>query len=114
MHELGIAREICRVVGEAAAGREVTSVTVQIGVLSAVAAAALEFCIAEVAKDAGLGEPRILLATVAAAFECSCGASYTTEDPLEPCPSCGGYDRRITSGMDVVISQIELEEERTQ
>jgi hydrogenase nickel incorporation protein HypA/HybF len=114
MHELGIAREICRVVAEAAAGRQVASVTVEIGVLSGVAPSALDFCIAEVAKDAGLGEPKILLETVPAAFECSCGAKYAAEDPLVPCPSCGGYDRRITAGMDVVISQIELEEEKAQ
>ena len=114
MHELGIAREVCRVAAEVAAGRKVVSVTVQVGALAGVAPAALEFCLAEVARDAGLGEPEIVLENVPAAFECSCGATYAAEDPLEACPACGGYDRRITGGMDVVISQVELEEEKTQ
>lgn len=44
MHELGISRNIVAIVGEAAKGRRVRRITLEIGKLSGVMAHALEFC----------------------------------------------------------------------
>jgi hydrogenase nickel incorporation protein HypA/HybF len=44
MHELGISRNIVAIVGEAAAGRRVRRVTVEIGQRSGVMAHAVRFC----------------------------------------------------------------------
>jgi len=109
MHELGIAMDICRAVCEMAHGRPVTSITIDVGILAGVAVDALDFCIHEVARDAELGEPEIRINSIAPTMHCSCGADYTPEDILDACPSCGGYDRRIESGMDVVVSEVEVQ-----
>jgi len=111
MHELGIATEICQTVARLAGGRKLLAVTVDVGVLAGVAVDALEFCITEVARDTGLGEPEITIATLGATMECACGNRYTVTDPLDACPSCGGYSRKIASGLDIIIREIKVEEE---
>ena len=44
MHELGISRNIVAIVGEAACGRRVRRITLEIGKLSGVMPHAVEFC----------------------------------------------------------------------
>jgi len=56
LHELGIARDICRAAGEYAAGRKITFMKVEVGALAGVAADALDLCIRDVAREMGLGE----------------------------------------------------------
>ena len=110
MHELGIAADVCRAVADHAGGKRVRSFTVEVGALAGVSVDALDFCVREVAKDVGLGEPDVTIVLVPAEMKCSCGIEYAAEDVLDPCPSCGGYQRHITSGMDISIRDIELEE----
>jgi hydrogenase nickel incorporation protein HypA/HybF len=110
MHELGIARDIMRTVGEHAAGRKVLSVDVEVGPAAGVAVDALDFCIAEVAREMDFGEPRITIREVPAVLKCSCGKEYETSDLLEPCPSCGGYSREMKSGLDILIKEAVFED----
>jgi len=104
-----MARDICRAVAEKSPGRRVASMTVEVGALAGIAADALEFCISEVAREEGLGDPEVTVKPTATRVKCSCGAEYSTEDILQPCPSCGGYQREFLSGMDIVVSAVELE-----
>jgi len=110
MHELGIARDIMRTVAEHSGGRKILSVVVEVGPLAGVAVASLDFCIGEVSKEMGLGEPKITIREVPVKFKCECGAEYEATDPLDPCPSCGGYSRTILEGLDVVVREIEVED----
>jgi len=50
MHELGITRNIVAIVGEAAKGRRVVRVTLEVGALSGVMTDAIAFCFDVVAK----------------------------------------------------------------
>jgi len=111
LHELSIAIQICRAVAERAEGRRVASIDVEVGALSGVSADALDFCISEIAKAEGLGEPRVRISEAPAALKCECGEEYTTTDLLKECPSCGGYEREIISGMDIMIRACDLEDE---
>ena len=51
MHELGISRNIVAIVGEAANGRRVRRITLEIGKLSGVMPHAVEFCFDLAAED---------------------------------------------------------------
>ena len=51
MHELGISRNIVAIVGEAANGRRVRRITLEIGKLSGVMPHAIEFCFDLAAED---------------------------------------------------------------
>jgi len=111
LHELSIARNICRAAADYADGRHLASMRVEVGVVAGVAIESLEFCIDELAADAGLGSPEVEIAETPARLRCSCGQQYETTDLLEPCPSCGGYERDIISGEEIRIVSIELEGE---
>jgi len=50
MHELGITRNIVAIVGEAAAGRRVVRITLEIGTQAGIAADAIAFCFDVVAR----------------------------------------------------------------
>ncbi|MFX9216735.1 hydrogenase maturation nickel metallochaperone HypA, partial [Acinetobacter baumannii] len=54
MHELGISRNIVAIVGDAAKGRRVRRVTLEIGKLSGVMADAIVFCFETVAQGTAL------------------------------------------------------------
>jgi hydrogenase nickel incorporation protein HypB len=54
MHELGITRNIIAIVGDAAKGRRVARVTLEVGTLSGVLSAAIAFCFEAVAKGTQL------------------------------------------------------------
>lgn len=110
MHELGIARDLCRMAAEEAGGRQLRRVKVIVGRLSGVSADALDFCVTEVAADAGLGRPRVEIVTVDPEFLCSCGHKYSVSDALEGCPACAGYERNAQSGLDVILAEIEVED----
>jgi hydrogenase nickel incorporation protein HypA/HybF len=67
MHELGITRNIVSIVCDAANGRRVTRVTVDVGKLSGVIADALAFCFDVVAKAPQLRAPNSIFARSRAA-----------------------------------------------
>jgi hydrogenase nickel incorporation protein HypA/HybF len=50
MHELGITRNIVAIVGEAARGRRVVRITLEVGALAGVEVRAIAFCFDVVAK----------------------------------------------------------------
>lgn len=54
MHELGITRNIVAIVGEAARGRRVTRITLEVGALAGVAPGAIEFCFDVVARGTSI------------------------------------------------------------
>ncbi len=109
MHELGIASDICRTVSDFSEGRRVESITVDVGILAGVAVEALDFCIREVARDMGLGEPEVTIRTVSATLLCACGHEYSVNDMLDGCPSCGGYQREVRRGMDIIVREVEID-----
>ncbi len=111
MHELSIAGAICDAVKEHAGGDDIALLRIEVGTLSGVLADALDFCIREVARAEGLGEPEIVIDQIAPRCLCACGLEYDCTEILEGCPSCGGFDREVTAGMDVLIREIQTEGE---
>ena len=109
MHELSIAGAICRAVKERIGSEPVSLVRIEVGELSGILPDALDFCIREVARAEGLGDPEIIIEETRPLLKCSCGHEYEAQDILEGCPSCGGFDREVVSGMDVTIQEIRTE-----
>jgi len=98
-------------VAERVGDDKVALLRIEVGALSGVLADALDFCMHEVARAEGLGDPEIIIQETPPRLKCSCGAEYEVADILEGCPSCGGFDREVVSGMDVTIQEIRTEGE---
>ncbi len=113
MHELSIATDMVRmIVGALEGPRRLSAVNITVGPLSGVSADALRFCFGEVASESGLGEPELRIDEPAARLVCrECGAGYEARDFYDGCPSCGSLMRRITSGDELCVDSVELDEE---
>ena len=110
MHELAIARNIVELVAEAAAGRKVHRVSLEIGELSGVMPDAVAFCFPEVARGTGVEGACLEIREIAARARCAmCGGEFATPDLLTACP-CGSVRCERLSGEELMIRSIEIDE----
>jgi len=110
MHELGIARNIVSIASDAAKGRRVTRVTVEIGGLSGVMADAVAFCFDVVAEGTPLQGAKLDIREIEGRARCNaCGAEFATPELFTAC-ACGSSDTTRLSGEELSIKSMELEE----
>jgi hydrogenase nickel incorporation protein HypA/HybF len=109
MHELGIARNIVGIVSEAAGGRPVTRVTLEVGALSGVLAEAIAFCFDVAAEGTPVEGAALNIIRVEGRALCrSCGAEFATPALYTPCP-CGSRQSVRLTGEELRIKTMELE-----
>ena len=110
MHELAITRNIVAIVCEAARGRRVTRVTLEIGKLSGVMADAVAFCFDIVAADTPAGGAKLDIREIAGRARCrDCGTDFAADTLFTPCP-CGSRRCERLAGEELNVRAIELEE----
>ena len=111
MHELGITRNIVAIVGDAAKGRRVRCVTLDVGKLSGVLAQAIAFCFETVAKGSVLEGATLNIREIEGRARCEdCGAEFKTPTLFTPC-ACGSRQFKRLQGEELNIKSMELEEE---
>lgn len=111
MHELGITRNIVAIVGDAAKGRKVRRVTLDIGDLSGVMSEAISFCFEAVARGTPLEGATLDIRRIAGRARCeACGSEFEQATLFASC-RCGS--RRLTwlQGEELQIKSMEVEEE---
>jgi len=110
MHELGITRNIVAIVGEAAKGRRVTRVTLEVGKLSGVMAEAIAFCFDVVAEGTALAGATLDIREVDGHARClACGTEFEVATLYTPC-ACGSRRIVLLKGEELKIKTMELEE----
>jgi hydrogenase nickel incorporation protein HypA/HybF len=110
MHELGITRNIVAIVSDAANGRRVRCVTIEIGKLSGVIKDAIVFCFDVVAQDTPLHGAKLEIHEIDGRARClSCGEEFATPALFTPCP-CGSRQSKRLQGEELLIKTMELEE----
>ncbi len=110
MHELGITQNIVAIVGEAAKGRRVKRVTIEVGRLSGVVGDAIAFCFDVVAKGTVLDGAILEIREIEGAARCrACGAEFATPTLFASC-ACGSRDVVRLRGEELSIKTMELEE----
>ena len=110
MHELGITRNIVAIVADAAKGRRVRRVTLEVGELSGVMTDAIAFCFDVVAQGTVLEGATLDILTVRGRARCaSCGAEFETATLYTPC-TCGSRQVERLQGEELNIKTMELEE----
>jgi len=110
MHELGISRNIVAIVGEAAAGRRVRRVTLEIGKLSGVMPDALAFSFDLVAQGTPLEGAALEIRQIEGRARCAaCGAEFAAPSFLTPC-ACGSRRLAHLAGEELNIKSMELED----
>ncbi|MGD0719996.1 MAG: hydrogenase maturation nickel metallochaperone HypA [Roseiarcus sp.] len=110
MHELGITRNIVAIVSEAAEGRPVRRVTIEIGKLSGVLSEAIAFCFDAVARGTALEGARLEIREIDGRARCTqCDAEFAADTLFTPCP-CGSRRFVRLRGEELNIKSMELTE----
>ncbi|HEY1796330.1 MAG TPA: hydrogenase maturation nickel metallochaperone HypA [Stellaceae bacterium] len=110
MHELSITRNIVAIVGEAAAGRRGSRVTLDIGRLSGIMDDAIRFCFPIVAEGTALSGAALDINLIDGRARCSdCAAEFFTDTLFTPCP-CGSRRTIRLAGEELLVKTMELEE----
>lgn len=110
MHELGIASNIVAIVAEAANGRSVRHVTVEIGKLSGVMAEAIAFCFDVVAEGTCVQGAELEIREIEGFARClSCAAEFSIDCLLTPC-ACGSHRLAYLRGEELNVKSMEIME----
>lgn len=110
MHELGITRNIVSIVEEAAKGRRVKRVALDVGRLAGVMPDALAFCFDVVSKGTALDGARLDINEIAGRCRCiDCGGEFETVTLYQAC-GCGSRHLERLAGEELKIKEMELEE----
>jgi hydrogenase nickel incorporation protein HypA/HybF len=110
MHELAITRSILAIVGEAAKGRHVTRVTLEIGKLSGVMADAVAFCFDIVAAGTPASGAKLDIHEIDGRARCrDCDSDFAANTLFAPCP-CGSRRCERLAGEELNVKAIEVEE----
>ena len=110
MHELSITQSIVAIVDEAAQGRRVIRVTLEVGKLSGVVSDSIAFCFDIVAAGTALEGASLDIREIEGRGRCeSCGSEFATETLFAVC-ACGSHRWKLTQGEELNVKSMELEE----
>jgi hydrogenase nickel incorporation protein HypA/HybF len=112
MHELSIAEAIVDVATLHARGRTVVKVEVRVGHLRQVGPDSLDFAFALLTRGTALDGAELQITHVPASGRCrACGAESVFEDFPLSCARCESLDVELSSGEELLVEAIEVEEE---
>jgi hydrogenase nickel incorporation protein HypA/HybF len=110
MHELSLTQNIVAIVAEAAEGRRVTRVTLEIGKLSGVMADAVAFCFDIVAQGTMVEGASLEIREIDGRARCeACGVEFEAETLFDPCP-CGSTRWKRIRGEELIVRSVEMME----
>jgi len=108
VHELSITQSIVDAVCERAGDRPVLSVRVEVGVLTAVVPAAMQFCFELVVEGTVAQGARLDIDLLPGSTHCrTCGADTEIADPIPLC-RCGSADVDVTAGRELQIVSMKV------
>ncbi|WP_243375388.1 hydrogenase maturation nickel metallochaperone HypA [Geotalea sp. SG265] len=108
MHEMAITLNAVEICEQAALGRAVTAVTLEIGDLSGVVPEAVEFCFDACTRGTLLDGAQLRIERVAGQGRCDCGKEFMVAALFDPCPSCGGYGVELLAGRELRVKELEV------
>jgi hydrogenase nickel incorporation protein HypA/HybF len=110
MHELAITQNIVAIVAEAAKGRRVTRVTLEVGKLSGVMSDAIAFCFEVVAQGTSLEGASLEIREIDGRARCeTCGLEFEAESLFSPSP-CGSHRSKRIRGEELIVKSMEMVE----
>ena len=111
MHELSISRNIAAIAAEAAGGRRVRRVTVEVGRLSGVMPEALRFSFDAVIDGTPLSGAALEIREIDGRARCrACGAEFPMPSFLAAC-ACGSRRLERLAGEELNVKSLDLEDD---
>ncbi|MFC5994651.1 hydrogenase maturation nickel metallochaperone HypA [Pseudonocardia hispaniensis] len=111
MHELSICKSIVDIVNRHAAGRDVRTVHLRVGMLRQIVPDTLVYCWSLVNEETPLAGSSLEVESVPAAIRCTdCNHTQTLDEPILVCANCAGTKVEIVAGEEFLITSLELSE----
>ena len=109
MHELSICTAIAKIATDAAAGRPIERVRVDVGHLRQVVPDTLLHSWEMVVFGTSLDGVELEVREVPAVVECRrCGAQTRLEDPIFRCGECASTDTKVISGDELFVTSLDV------
>ena len=116
MHELSIAQNILEIAKEHLVGgssRRVKTVRIKVGESAGVVCDSLEFCFTTVIAGTEMQGAALEIERVPFVVKCnSCDKKSTNESQIFLCSFCNGNDVKMISGNELLVTAIELIDEK--
>ncbi len=107
---MSLTQSVVDICTKSAAGRRISSVTLEIGALSGVVPEAVEFCFEACARDTVVEGAQLIIVRIPAVAHClGCGAESGVTAYYDPCPACGGHRLELLSGRELRVKELEVE-----
>ena len=109
VHELSICTSIAKIATEAAAGRPVERVRVDVGHLRQVVPDTLRHSWEMVVFDTSLDGAELEVREIPAVIECGCCGSQTRlDEPIFRCGTCASTDTKVVSGDELFVTSLDV------
>jgi hydrogenase nickel incorporation protein HypA/HybF len=112
MHEFALAEDIIKTIGTSVNHNyeSISQINIEVGPFSGVVIDSLEFGLQIIMKEKNNTTVKINAKQVPAMAQCQCGKSYSFTTMFDGCPVCNSLQRKIISGMDILINSVEIRE----
>ena len=112
MHEFALGQDIVTTITQQVTDDldKITAINIEVGAYSGVVADSLAFGINIIFTEKNLPNVKVNIVKVPTIAQCVCTREYEMNEIFETCPQCGSFERKIISGMDIVIKSVELSE----
>ncbi len=113
MHEFALAQDIVETISTKVTDNleKVSNINIDVGVFSGVVVDSLDFGLKIILAEKNIPGVKINIVEVPTIARCECGKEYEIKEIFENCPQCHSFNRKLISGMDIVINSVELVEE---
>jgi len=110
MHEFALAQDIVETISVKVTDdlEKVSNINIVIGEFSGVVAESLDFGIKAILAEKNNPDVNVNIEKVPTIARCQCGNEYQLNDILETCQECHSFNRKLLSGMDVIINSVEI------
>ncbi len=114
MYEVGLCESVLDAVEKRAAGRRVTALRVQVGILHRVTRRSFDAAFAVMAAGSVAQGAAVDFVVLPVRVHCgSCGLHRRVDDLLAACPECGSADLDNAGGDEVLVESISLQDTMT-
>lgn len=113
MHEFALAQDIVETISAKVTEdlEKVSKINIDVGAFSGIVIDSLDFGLQAVLADKKIPDVKINITEVPTIARCECGNEYQLREIFETCPLCHSFNRKLISGMDIIIKSVEILEE---
>ncbi len=110
MHEFALAQDIVDTISEKVTEdlKKLSVINIDVGAFSGVVVESLDFGIKAVLAEKEISGIKVNITPVSTIARCECGKEYELNQVFETCPACHSFNRKLISGMDIIINSVEL------